>query len=249
MLFHPYAEIFPMMQRDEFDRLVADIKDNGLIEDIVTHDNKILDGRNRYRACIEAGIAPRFRDFGGPGSPLSFVMSVNLNRRHMNTSQRALAAAKAKPLFEEEARARQGHGRTAPGKPLSADLREALGTGKSSERAAELFNVSPRLVEAATTVASKGVDELVNMVRDGDIRVSAAAPVANLPESEQRRLIAQGTKYIRELGNDVPEKSADNSIAQIHKSIRRFCKHYPEEIPLLVQLTYTFLDDLTREAA
>jgi disulfide oxidoreductase YuzD len=45
--FHKFADLFPMMQADELDQLVADIKQNGLLEPIVTYEDKILDGRNR----------------------------------------------------------------------------------------------------------------------------------------------------------------------------------------------------------
>lgn len=40
-------------------------------------DGDVLDGRNRYRACAEAGIAPRFEEFVG-ADPLAFVLSMNV---------------------------------------------------------------------------------------------------------------------------------------------------------------------------
>jgi hypothetical protein len=54
----------------------------------------ILDGRNRYNACKMAGVEPHFEDFGDVADPLAAVVSLNLQRRHLDPSQRALIAAK-----------------------------------------------------------------------------------------------------------------------------------------------------------
>jgi hypothetical protein len=69
--FHPLANLFPLLDGAEFDDLVADVKANGQIEPITILDGKILDGRNRYRACVAAGITPRLAEHSG-GDPLAF---------------------------------------------------------------------------------------------------------------------------------------------------------------------------------
>jgi ParB-like chromosome segregation protein Spo0J len=85
--FHPLADMFPLIEGAEFAELVTDIKASGLVEPIVVLDGMILDGRNRYRACIEAGVEPTYRPFTRD-DPAAHVTSANIHRRHLNAEQK-----------------------------------------------------------------------------------------------------------------------------------------------------------------
>jgi len=93
--FHPLADLFPLIEGREFEDLVADIKANGLIEDIVLYDGMILDGRNRYRACIAADVPPMVHDATKwIEDPAAYVVSANIRRRHLTHGQKRGVIAK-----------------------------------------------------------------------------------------------------------------------------------------------------------
>src|SRR6516165_3256855 len=164
--FHPLADIFPLVEGAEFDELVADIREHGLHEPIVAFEDKILDGRNRYRACEAAGLEPTFTVYTGD-DPVSYVISLNLRRRHLSESQRAMVAARLATL-------RRGDNQHSP-------------IGETSQaRAAALLNVGKRSVERAADVREHGAPELVHAVERGDVKVSVAADIATLSKDEQR---------------------------------------------------------------
>ena len=178
--FHPVADLFPLMQGIEFEDLVKDIKQHGLHEPVWLYENKVLDGRNRLRACNAAGVAPRFREYEGD-DPVGFVVSLNLHRRHLNESQRGMIAGNLVTMKP---------GTRTDLEPL-ANLREV-----SNGQAANMLNVSQRTVTSAKKVQSQGIPELIQKVEAGDIKVSIAADVADLPESEQHHLIELQHKAI-----------------------------------------------------
>ena len=89
--FHPLAAWFPPLEGDEFDVLVDSIRRNGLLQQIVLHQGKILAGCNRYRACRTAGYRLSAKDFTElpPGKdPFEFVFAENIARRHLSGEQK-----------------------------------------------------------------------------------------------------------------------------------------------------------------
>lgn len=192
MEFHPLSTLFPLMQGHEFDELIADIRMHGLREPIWLYDGMILDGRNRWRACEAAGIAHRpTRTYTGD-DPVAFVVSLNLHRRHLDESQRALVAARIADLP-------QG---------VRADQSGQL-AGVTQADAAELLNVGERSVRRAREVIDDGAPELIAAVEAGVVSVSAAADVAALPKAEQREIIARGEKQILEAAKQIRSRKAE----------------------------------------
>ncbi len=195
--YHPAAALFPLIPVDgpEFGELVADIGEHGLLQPIILHEGKILDGRNRYRACQHVGVEPRFEEWSGE-SPTAYVLSLNLHRRHLTDGQRAAIAVRAKARFEEEAKEwKRLHGRTAPGRrsTLRADSHAVSGRDnaaayqrRSDVRAAKEVGVSGYAVRQAERV--KDADpKLFEKVHAGVVPLRGAVKEVERREEEKLR--------------------------------------------------------------
>jgi N6-adenosine-specific RNA methylase IME4 len=147
--YHPLANIFPLTEGKEFERLVASIKqNNGLHEPIWLYEEKILDGRNRDRACEAAGVAPQFRQYTG-NDPVSFVIDANFHRRQLKETGVAMAAGRLATLPDGVRSDRQGASIEAPTQDEAADR---FGIGRSSVQRARivLSCASTALIEACS---------------------------------------------------------------------------------------------------
>jgi ParB-like chromosome segregation protein Spo0J len=67
---HELANLLPMQSASEFANLKADIAANGLLQPIWLFEGRILDGRNRYRACRELNYS-----FGPGAQPAKTILS------------------------------------------------------------------------------------------------------------------------------------------------------------------------------
>jgi ParB-like chromosome segregation protein Spo0J len=91
---HPLAKEFDMMGESEIKTLADDIKANGLQVPITRKDNVVWDGRNRLKACEKAGVPPRFVEPPPGIDAATFIISANINRRHMSAADRRRVTAK-----------------------------------------------------------------------------------------------------------------------------------------------------------
>jgi DNA-binding Lrp family transcriptional regulator len=245
---HPFADLFPMLPDDELRRLADDIKASGLRQPIIVDkQDRIIDGRNRQAACELAGVTPTYEPFtGNDNEILKLVVSLNIHRRHLTESQRAMVAASVANLRigsnQVKAKQRWGDGQKicppdhalpdgVEGRQIclpSKELKDALDKefrdalleslqddvpSVSINEAAESLSVSPRSVRSARKVQTKGTPELQQAVIDGDIKVSAAAAIAEIPKEQQREVIAAITSPEKAKKEPRPYDVMDDIIA------------------------------------
>jgi ParB-like chromosome segregation protein Spo0J len=89
--FHPLSTRFSLTEGEEYEALIHSIERQGLLSPITLYQGKILDGRNRYRAAKAARYKFTAKDFvelPADCDPKEFVITANVNRRHLTTEQK-----------------------------------------------------------------------------------------------------------------------------------------------------------------
>ena len=193
--YHPLANIFPLIEGQAYQDLMADVLKHGVREPVWLYEGQILDGRNRYRAATAMGVECPVREYDGE-DPTGFVVSLNLHRRHLSESQRAMVAAKLADLGKGERQDR------------SIDL------STTQAQAAGMLNVSVPSIKRARVVVEHGSAELTQAVESGAVSVSAAADVSTLPKQEQTEIVARGTKEILEAAKQIRAGRAEERRAE-----------------------------------
>ena len=188
---HPLGKLFSGIVGSSYRSLKADIAEQGMTDAIVLYEGKILDGKVRHQICRELILGNSFtgditvQTLPAGVAPLRYLISRNLQRRHLNESQRAIIGV----------RILTGAGR---------DFK-----GRTDEQVAELFNISQRQAIAAKQVIDKGCPELVRLVEEGIIRVNMARNLivlssdstVSLSKQQEAIRLAEESRVTREAEN------------------------------------------------
>lgn len=223
--YHEVANIFPLIEGADFDALKADIAANGLREDIWLHpDESIVDGRNRYRACMEVGVEPRFKRWEEKqhGPLLEFVLSLNLHRRQLEKSQLAFVALNVEKYeFEQNEKIRLANlKQNAPDVAILPHREQ----GKSRDKAAAAVGVGARYVQDAKKVMATAPD-LAQQVMAGTITLPEAKRQVNKRQRKDAPPLPDG-KY-RIWYADPPWKYGNSGVITEDDNYGRAERHYP----------------------
>lgn len=189
---HPFADLLPELPDSELGELAADIARHGQREPATlwTDGNDVtwlLDGRHRARAAAGAGVELLTTVFhGSEDEARALVMSLNVRRRHLSPSQRALAAGAL------ARRQRGGVGGQSAGLPDAPTQAEAARTA----------GVSERLVRDASAIMRTGEDDVIRAVATGEMSVTAAAAAIRATKTDRQAAAALFLSHRRSSSSD-----------------------------------------------
>jgi hypothetical protein len=209
---------------EEAEALERSILAEGCRDALVLWGEVLVDGHNRYRICTQHGLPfqtvqnPRFQSMEDVHL---WMIDQHLGRRSVSDFQRGVLALRKKEILEArrlavlDDPAPQLPEAPAPGEPT---LPEAPAL-KSREAVARAARVSSAAIVQIEKIQKAAAPELVAAVKAGEVSISAAAVIAELPAEEQAAAAAGGKKELRQAAKKVREaksgKKAADPVAEV----------------------------------
>jgi hypothetical protein len=217
---HPAASLFPLLEGEAFDELVASIRRHGVRQPVVTLDGVLVDGRNRVRAVerlaeqgVTVELTPIELSLPDGDSVADWVFSTNILRRHLTDDARAMIATKLVPMIEADNAERQkqsqfkkgesgnpsGQATTESSSPAQRD-RKAADARSTVGQIAEKAGVSMHTARQAKKVQN-GVEEGTVSSADADAVIAGKKPLrAVAPKSTQKKTNGKKPKSGKPVG-------------------------------------------------
>jgi hypothetical protein len=208
--------IFPAAKAEDYNRLRDDIRDNGYDskQPIIIYEGEVLDGWNRWTACLELKINPPTRQFDGNESEaIGFVMRTN-KRRNLNSGQWATIAVEAEDIIKaisEQSDKRMKAGKSNPSQKIDQGSRNEQ---RSTHKAAEIFNTNRTYVSQAAKI-KHAAPEVFEKVKAGKMTMQDAARAVRAIPTEPWLDDEKERKQKVELGKTVVANSSrDKNLIQ-----------------------------------
>ena len=189
---HPLACLLPEMTESEYAELKSDIAEHGLREPILTVNGDVLDGRHRFKACVETGTEPKFKEWVGTVRQMqAMVVSLNLKRRHLTAGQRAVVATQVYDWLPNHRPSTS-----------SQSANPAPSAGLSEAQMADLAGVSERTIRQAKKALRSGVADDV-VAGKVSLKQAIKKPTVNPGTKSKSTSTAQSEKAIERLSSAV----------------------------------------------
>jgi DNA modification methylase len=208
---HPIAQVFPLLEGTDLERLADDIREHGQKEPIYLFEGKILDGRNRAAACLMAGIDPQTKEFSGsPSDALAFVWSLNRTRRHLTSSQAAACEVERERLdshYREQIEKERDKRKSRKGKPQPSSREIIPSNSKQDENKrtdahlAKKNGTNRKYIEQARSIQEQRPD-LLKKVQDGDLTIPQAR--TEMRREQKRKELEQKSEEAKRGFQDQP---------------------------------------------
>jgi len=165
-----FHNLIPLISSEEYQLLEESILQEGCREAIITWNDQILDGHNRYEICQKNEIKFKTieKSFDNEDEAKIWIIQNQLARRNLPPYERTRLVLVLEPLIAEKGKEQQ---KRKPESVLQISVEQKIDTQKELAKAA---GVSHDTVHKVKTIEEKAPQEIKHRARRGEISINEA---------------------------------------------------------------------------
>jgi len=219
-IFH---DLIPPISAEEYQLLEESILKEGCREKIITWNDCILDGHNRYEICLKHDIkfGTNEKCFDTEDEAMFWIIRNQLARRNLPAYEKARLALLLKPTIEEKAKERMVAGKKDPTKK-SAE-------GETRQEVAKLAGVSHDTVRKVEIIEKEATEDIKQAVRKGEMSVNKAYKKEIIESKKAKKKTPKAKPLATDLVNDEIKKTFEAFYEAVRKARKNHWKDTPKK--------------------
>jgi N6-adenosine-specific RNA methylase IME4 len=179
-----FKNLIPALSAEEYAQLEANILEEGIREPIITWNNYIIDGHNRF------SIAQRFdleykttsKHFASEESVKEWMILNQFGRRNLSNYQRSVLALELEEVFSKKAKENQIR------KPNSVPQISAKQNIETRKELSKVASVSHDTISKVKKIQEKAPQEVKAKLATGEVSINAAYKEIKKEEKKEQRI-------------------------------------------------------------
>lgn len=165
-----FKNLIPPLTKEEYKQLEENLIEEGCRDSLVTWNDTIVDGHNRYEICTNPKHIIPFSvtemNFESRDEAEEWIIRNQFGRRNLPAYERAKLALKLKPIIAEKAKERMLSGKKNPNQKSDE--------GMTSNNLAKLAGVSHDTIHKVEVIENKGSEEIKQQLQNKEISINKA---------------------------------------------------------------------------
>ena len=196
-ILQQFKELIPPLTNEEYKQLEANCLDEGIREPILTWNNYIIDGHNRYNIAKQWNLEfeTESKSFSSEDDVKIWMLDNQFGKRNLSDAQRYLNRNEKRKLLKEKGKQTQG---------LRTDLLSTIDKKlkpehNTREKIANELGWSSGKVAMADVVFKKATPEIEEKVLKNEITINQAyKEIKKEEKKEEKKIIIETTKEERQ---------------------------------------------------
>lgn len=188
-----FKNLIPRLGDEEFRQLEENIIVEGCRDALITWNNILIDGHNRYEICKKNGIDFRTieKTFSNREEVKMWIIKNQFGRRNLSKYDRSLLALKLEDMYREKAKENQGK---------RTDLfhereKSSIMPINTTKELAQIAGVSINTMNKVNQIQKQGTDIIKNAVKDKEVSINKGYEIvktaSKVPEEQREEKEAE----------------------------------------------------------